>query len=77
MDCDGKKKTMLRDLDGSFLGSEGTVVPQSEFEWGGDPRRGLGDYRIPSVMLTRPDGSRIPVEDVAPRKGHTRETGGR
>ncbi|XP_075907773.1 fibrocystin-L-like [Nelusetta ayraudi] len=69
MDCDGKKKTMLRDLDGSFLGSEGTIVPQSEFEWGGDPRRGLGDYRIPSVMLTRPDGSRIPVEDIAPHKG--------
>ncbi|XP_022097673.1 fibrocystin-L-like isoform X1 [Acanthaster planci] len=69
MDCDGMKKAMIRDLDGSLLGSPGTLIPQSEFEWDGDPRRGLGDYRIPKVMLTRPDGSRIPVEDKAPNKG--------
>lgn len=69
MDCDAKKKSLLKDLDGSFLGAVGSVVPQSEFEWGGDPRRGLGDYRIPKVMLTFLNGSRIPVEQVAPRKG--------
>ncbi|KAM3595703.1 uncharacterized protein V6R79_001361 [Siganus canaliculatus] len=69
MDCDAKKKTLLKDLDGSFLGSVGAVVPQSEFEWGGDPRRGLGDYRIPKVMLTYPNGSRIPVDQIAPNKG--------
>lgn len=76
MDCDAKKKTMLRDLDGSFLGAVGTVIPQSEFEWGGDPRRGLGDYRLPSVMLTRPNGSRIPVEEIAPHKGSRQEDPG-
>ncbi|XP_030002867.1 PKHD1 like 1, tandem duplicate 2 [Sphaeramia orbicularis] len=69
MDCDAKKKTMLKDLDGSFLGAVGAVVPQSEYEWGGDPRRGLGDYRIPTVMLTYPNGSRIPVDQIAPHKG--------
>lgn len=69
MDCDAKKKTMLKDLDGSFLGAVGTVVPQSEYEWGGDPRRGLGDYRIPTVMLTYPNSSRIPVDQIAPNKG--------
>lgn len=69
MDCDAKKKTMLKDLDGSFLGAIGTVIPQSEYEWNGDPRRGLGDYRIPKVMLTFPNGSRIPVEQIAPHKG--------
>lgn len=63
------KKVMIRDLDGSFLGDVGTVIPQSEFEWDGDPRRGLGDYRIPRTMLTRPDGSRIPADDIAPNKG--------
>ncbi|XP_033493349.2 PKHD1 like 1, tandem duplicate 1 [Epinephelus lanceolatus] len=73
MDCDGKKKTMLKDLDGSFLGTVGTVVPQSEYEWGGDPRRGLGDYRIPPVMLTYLNGSRIPVNQIAPHKGVIRE----
>ncbi|XP_065804470.1 fibrocystin-L [Labrus bergylta] len=73
MDCDGKKKTMLKDLDGSFLGSVGTVLPQSEFQWGGDPRRGLGDYRLPTVMITRKDGSPIPVDQIAPNKGIMRK----
>lgn len=71
MDCDGKKKSLLTDLDGSFLGAAGAVLPQSEFEWGGDPRRGLGDYRIPKVMLTYLNGSRIPVEKIAPYKGNS------
>lgn len=69
MDCDAKKKTMLKDLDGSFLGSVGAVVPQSEFEWDGDSRRGVGDYRIPKVMLTYLNGSRIPINKIAPNKG--------
>ncbi|XP_029369318.1 PKHD1 like 1, tandem duplicate 1 isoform X2 [Echeneis naucrates] len=73
MDCDAKKKSLLKDLDGSFLGAKGAVVPQSEYEWGGDPRRGLGDYRIPKVMLTFPNGSRIPVEQIAPQKGIIRK----
>ncbi|XP_044191170.1 PKHD1 like 1, tandem duplicate 1 [Thunnus albacares] len=73
MECDAKKKSMLKDLDGSFLGAVGAVVPQSEYEWGGDPRRGLGDYRIPKVMLTFPNGSRIPVNQIAPHKGVIRE----
>ncbi|XP_029299003.1 LOW QUALITY PROTEIN: PKHD1 like 1, tandem duplicate 1 [Cottoperca gobio] len=73
MDCDAKKKTLLKDLDGSFLGAVGAVVPQSEYEWGGDARRGLGDYRIPKVMLTFPNGSRIPVNQIAPHKGVIRE----
>uniref|UniRef100_A0A8C2XFR8 PKHD1 like 1, tandem duplicate 2 n=1 Tax=Cyclopterus lumpus TaxID=8103 RepID=A0A8C2XFR8_CYCLU len=73
MDCDAKKKSLLKDLDGSFLGAVGAVVPQSEYEWGGDPRRGLGDYRIPKVMLTTLNGSRIPVKQIAPHKGVIRE----
>lgn len=73
MECDAKKKTMLKDLDGSFLNAVGAVVPQSEYEWDGDPRRGLGDYRIPKVMLTYPNGSRIPVEQIAPFKGVIRK----
>ncbi|XP_038045747.1 fibrocystin-L-like [Patiria miniata] len=69
MDCDGMKKAMIQDMDGSLLGTPGTVIPQSEYEWDGDPRRGLGDYRIPKAMLTRQDGSKIPVEEKAPNKG--------
>ncbi|XP_016299954.1 fibrocystin-L-like [Sinocyclocheilus anshuiensis] len=74
MDCDAKKKTMLKDLDGSFLGAMGAVVPQSEYEWNGDPRHGLGDYRIPKVMLTSLNGSRIPMNQIAPYKGVIRDT---
>ncbi|XP_051879473.1 PKHD1 like 1, tandem duplicate 1 [Pristis pectinata] len=74
MDCDGKKKTLLKDLDGSFLGRVGAVVPQSEYEWNGDKRRGLGDYRIPKVLLTSLNGSRIPVSQVAPYKGIIRDS---
>ncbi|RXN34425.1 fibrocystin-L isoform X1 [Labeo rohita] len=74
MDCDAKKKTLLNDLDGSFLGPLGAVVPQSEYEWNGDPRHGLGDYRIPKVMLTYLNGSRIPVNQIAPYKGVIRDT---
>uniref|UniRef100_A0A8C1B8X1 PKHD1 like 1, tandem duplicate 2 n=1 Tax=Cyprinus carpio carpio TaxID=630221 RepID=A0A8C1B8X1_CYPCA len=74
MDCDAKKKTFLKDLDGSFLGAVGAVVPESEYEWDGDPRHGLGDYRIPKVMLTYLNGSRIPVNQIAPYKGVIRDT---
>ncbi|XP_037651430.1 PKHD1 like 1, tandem duplicate 1 [Sebastes umbrosus] len=73
MDCDAKKKSILKDLDGSFLGAVGTVLPQSEYEWGGDARRGLGDYRIPKVMLSFPNGSRIDVNQIAPHKGVIRK----
>ncbi|KAJ0054901.1 hypothetical protein NL108_007111 [Boleophthalmus pectinirostris] len=73
MECDAKKKTLLRDLDGSFLGVVGTVIPHSEYAWDGDARRGLGDYRIPKMMLTHPNGSRIPVEQIAPNKGVIRD----
>ncbi|XP_036949440.1 PKHD1 like 1, tandem duplicate 1 isoform X2 [Acanthopagrus latus] len=73
MECDAKKKTLLIDTDGSFLGAVGAVVPQAEYEWDGDPRRGLGDYRIPKVMLTFPNGSRIPVNQIAPYKGVIRK----
>ncbi|XP_018426208.1 PREDICTED: fibrocystin-L [Nanorana parkeri] len=73
MDCDAKKKSLLKDLDGSFLGKIGAVVPQSEYQWDGDKSHGLGDYRIPKVMLTRLNGGRIPVSEVAPYKGIIRD----
>ncbi|KAG2465238.1 PKHL1 protein, partial [Polypterus senegalus] len=73
MTCDAKRKTLLKDLDGSLLGQTGTVVPQSEYQWAGDTRYGLGDYRIPKVMLTYLNGSRIPVTEIAPNKGVIRD----
>ncbi|XP_041373046.1 fibrocystin-L-like isoform X2 [Gigantopelta aegis] len=73
MDCDALHKCLLKDMDGSFLGSSGAVIPVSEFQWNGDPRRGLGDYRIPKVLLTAPDGSKLDANVVAPHKGVIRD----
>ncbi|XP_066121905.1 fibrocystin-L [Saccopteryx bilineata] len=74
MVCDAKRKSFLRDLDGSFLGRSGAVIPQSEYEWNGNSQFGIGDYRIPKVMLTYPNGSRIPVTEKAPYKGIIRDS---
>ncbi|XP_060084827.1 fibrocystin-L-like, partial [Ylistrum balloti] len=74
MDCDGLKKDLFTDQDGTFLGSVGAVISESEWQWDGDPRRGLGDYRIPKTMLTEQDGTRIPVNNIAPNKGIIRNS---
>jgi len=60
MDCDGLKKELLTDLDGSFLsGTPGsTVIAQSEYQWGSQSR-GLGDFRIPKEAISFPNGSYI------------------
>lgn len=43
MDCDGTKHVIIKDLDGSLTGvSGGSVISKAEYEWNGDPRRGLG-----------------------------------
>ena len=63
------KKIIVSDLDGTFLGQKGSVVPESEWEWDGDARRGLGDHRIPKTLLTDSSGNRIPLNEVATHKG--------
>ncbi|XP_062574409.1 fibrocystin-L-like [Saccostrea cucullata] len=68
MACDAKVKCLLQDLDGTFLNSSGFIIPQSEYEWNGNPQMGLGDYRVPKEMLVRANGSRIPVNEIAPHK---------
>lgn len=43
MDCDGAKHVLIKDVDGSLTGvSGGSVIAKAEYEWNGDPRRGLG-----------------------------------
>uniref|UniRef100_A0A8C8ZFE9 Fibrocystin-L n=1 Tax=Prolemur simus TaxID=1328070 RepID=A0A8C8ZFE9_PROSS len=74
MVCDAKRKSFLRDLDGSFLGNSGSVIPQAEYEWNGNSQLGIGDYRIPKAMLTFLNGSRIPVTEKAPYKGIIRDS---
>ncbi|MBZ3876694.1 Fibrocystin-L [Sciurus carolinensis] len=74
MVCDAKRKSFLRDMDGSFLGNSGSVIPQAEYEWNGNSQLGIGDYRIPKVMLTFLNGSKIPVTEKAPYKGIIRDS---
>lgn len=42
---------------------------KSEYEWNGDKKRGLGDYRIPKTLLTGINGERLLPEDIFPSKG--------
>jgi hypothetical protein len=55
MDCDGMKKNLLTDIDGTFLGSPGHVISHSEYGWG-EQARGLGDFRIPKEVLVDSNG---------------------
>ncbi len=73
MDCDGLKKNILSDLDGSFLGQIGVVISESEWEWNGDRSRGLGDYRIPKEALADDKGSLKNISDVYKYRGIVRD----
>lgn len=79
LDCDGHKEVLLKDLGGTFTeaadGLDRTLISQAEFEWDGDSRRGLGDYRIPRTMLSHPNGSRINISSLYPKKGIVRGVG--
>ena len=52
MDCDGGKKVLVRDLDGSLSEDgdlRGVYFSQSEFAWG-EANRGVFDNRVPSSI---------------------------
>lgn len=34
MDCDGLKKSLLTDTDGSLFGAPGSVFSEAEYNWG-------------------------------------------
>ena len=72
MDCDGMKKALLSDLDGSFLGTPGAVFSQSEWQWGSQ-QRGLGDFRIPKELLAAPNGSMLDPPSVYSGLGIVRD----
>jgi len=72
MDCDGLKKNILTDTDGSFLGTPGSVISQSEFEWGSQ-QRGLGDFRIPKEALADANGNMRNISEVYQYTGIVRD----
>ncbi|KAG7233111.1 hypothetical protein INR49_007464 [Caranx melampygus] len=53
MDCDAKKKTLLQDQTVPSSVPSDPWFPSLSMS-GGRPEEGLGDYRIPKVMLTAP-----------------------
>ncbi|XP_045124918.1 fibrocystin-L-like [Portunus trituberculatus] len=74
MDCDGHRKVVCTDEDGSLLGgSGGTVISQADWEWDGDERRGIGDYRIPVSLRQNADGTEIEASQKFPNKGIARD----
>ena len=73
-DCDGMKKALIEDKDGTLIGNGGgTIIPDSAYEWDGNPRRGLGYYRIPKPMITELNGDRIPYDTKMPNTGIFRD----
>ena len=71
--CDKHRRTLYIDEDGSITGIRGSsITGYTDFQYNGDKRYGLGDYRLPKAMFTRLDGSRIPYEELVPNKGHHR-----
>ena len=75
-DCDGMKKALIWDLDGSFKGSPGSIIPDSAYEWDGSPARGLGYYRVPKPMVTELNGTKIPYAAKMPNTGIYRGNSG-
>ena len=80
LDCDGLKHVLVRDMDGSFTEAGGarSLVSMAEIGWspaGEEGSRGLGNFRIPRVMLARPDGGMEDADQLFPEKGIVRGTG--
>ena len=77
MHCDGLKKALLVDMDGTFLddgNGPGTVISDSAYEWEGNPSAGLGYYRIPKTMVTTANGDKIEYADKMPNLGIVRNS---
>jgi len=75
MDCDALKKGLLIDTDGTFLGSSpSTVFSQAEYNWG-NQAHGIGDYRIPRVVLSNLTGSMLNINLTYPFRGIARAPG--
>ena len=74
MHCDGLKKALLIDTDGSVIGDDlpGTIIADSAFEWEGNPTAGLGYFRVPKTMITTVEGDKIEFADKMPNQGIVR-----
>ena len=62
---------MIVDIDGSFseTGQRHTYMGVAELDYGVNGARGLGNFRIPGVMVTDINGDTIDIDAWAPNKG--------
>ncbi|KAI3389358.1 hypothetical protein SNEBB_007570 [Seison nebaliae] len=73
MECDGLKKVLIVDTDGTSFGSVGaTAFSMAELAYNGDKRRGIGDYRIPASMTTDKNGASIKIDKLVKDHGIVR-----
>ena len=64
------KKALIVDQDGTLMGqSGGTIIPDSAYEWDGNPKNGLGYYRVPKAMVTATNGDKISYASKMPNTG--------
>ncbi|CAF1678009.1 unnamed protein product, partial [Adineta ricciae] len=73
MDCDGLKKNLLIDTDGTLVGQPSSIISQADYDWG-DQTHGVGDYRIPSVALSGSNGQMININQTYPHRGISLDT---
>jgi hypothetical protein len=76
LDCDGLKHVLVRDEDGTFLEAGGprSLISMAELSWGDNGPRGLGNFRIPTVMLATPGGGMEDANALFPEQGIARGT---
>ncbi|XP_060067589.1 fibrocystin-L-like [Ylistrum balloti] len=74
MECDGHKKVMIHDKDGSLLGRKGTVLSMSESMYGKDLKRSSGDHKIPkSMLIDQSNGIVVDPWELASERGIIRD----
>ncbi|UJR08495.1 hypothetical protein I4U23_012761 [Adineta vaga] len=73
MDCDGLKKILIVDTDGTCLNTPGSTFSISERYWG-NAQRGTGYFQIPAEAYTTPSGIRFDISSVYPYTGIIRSS---
>ncbi|VDP74908.1 unnamed protein product [Echinostoma caproni] len=73
MECDGHKKVLVINADGTLFGQPTTILPQSEWQWDKNPAYGIGSSKVPRRMTTNSDGTTIDINTYWPNKGVIRD----
>ncbi|CAF1656840.1 unnamed protein product, partial [Adineta ricciae] len=69
--CDGRKKNLLKDLDGTIFSAPTSAISQADI-FGNTPGRGIDDNEIPSAAKTDLSGQQINISVEYPYRGIAR-----